>query len=207
MARMLFNRWSVFTGFARDDCDDFPTVPTLMAAIRSEQERQQNQAIKCLYSRFESLAYSVAKKFDKNRQEASDPLNNVLISLYQRTRERQLNFLTEDEMRQYVWKALFYQFRRVWIQNRGIDYYGDQAELIELEKSSTNIDAEFDRVANAERVQLALDRSTKQCQEKLLLYQEGYSYEEIGILLQITMEAAKNGVFRCRERLRKLFEE
>lgn len=205
MASSIFKKISVFTGFSSDDCADFPIVPILLAAIRSEQVQQQNQAIKCLYSRFEKLAYSVARKYKKADQEASDPLNNVLMSMYQRIRDWQLNFLTEEEMRQYVWKALSYQFRRTWMQNRRIDYYGDPNELTDLEQAI--VDTGFDRISDAERVQLALDRSTKECQQKLLLRQEGHSYEEIGFLLQITPKAAKNAVYRCRERLKKLFAE
>lgn len=207
MARTLFDHLSVFTGFTRNDCTDFQTVPTLLAAIRSEDANQQNQAIKCLYSRFEPLAYKVARRFKENRQEASDPMNNVLIRLYERIRDRQLNFLTEEEMNQYVWKALYYQFRHSWVRGRRVDYYGDPNELSNLEQSPTDMNTDFDRVANAEQVQLALDRSTKQCREKLLMHHEGYSYDEIGELLQITADAAKNAVYRCRERLKKLFEE
>ena len=207
MARTLFDRWSVFTGFTRNDCTDFPTVPTLLAAIRSDDANQQNQAIKCLYSRFEPLAYNVARKFNKDRSEAFDPMNNVLIKLYERIRDRHLNFLTEEEMNRYVWKALYYQFRQSWVWGRRVDYYGDPNELSNLEQSPVDMNTDFDRVANAERVQLALHRSTKQCRDKLLLHHEGYSYEEIGELLQITAEAAKNAVYRCRERLKKLFNE
>lgn len=204
MARHLFDRFAVFIGFQADDCDGFPTVQKLQEFIRdTTSERGHNQAMKCLYSRVVPLAYSETRRSRHDHLGAYDPLTDVIISLYRRIRDGAITFTTEGDMAAYVRKAVRYRLMRMGVETSKFVAYPDEVtdgdDLADLSR-------EFERLADNELVELALEASSEDCREKLIRVTEGYTHAEIADELGLSADYVRLAVHRCRERLKARFE-
>ncbi|MDR0972138.1 MAG: RNA polymerase sigma factor [Bacteroidales bacterium] len=127
----------------------------------------------------------------KDRQEAEDILQDVFLKLWEKHKE-----VDNDKVKAYLFKAAYNTMINTINHNKLIDN-------IEI-KDTVTINAQNAHSDIRDILSDALNLLSSLQKASLLLRDyEGYSYNEIGQILNITEENVKINIFRARQKMKK----
>jgi len=157
--------------------------------------RGEEDAWRQLVRRYERLIYSIAVSICRDRDAASDVLQQVCIELYQRLDEvRSISSLT-------AWVATVSR-RKAYTLMRSIRPTQPLSDDTPL--AAADIFANIERQHALEQALTCLPPRQKRLIELLYMSPQGYSYEEIAKQLGMPVASIGPTRIRCLKKLRKL---
>lgn len=149
------------------------------------------------------IMYRMAFRWTRQQQDAEDLVQDVLLKLVDRLDEME----SIDQLRPWLLRILYRRFVDVFrrAQRSPVDY-ADQHDL-EEQGISASSEADIDSVERYEwqqALQLGLDALDDEQRDTILLHDvEGYTAEEVAIILEIRPGTVKSRVHRARSRLKE----
>jgi RNA polymerase sigma factor (sigma-70 family) len=157
--------------------------------------RGEEDAWRLLVRRYERLIYSIALSICRDRDAASDVLQQVCLELYQRLDEvRSISSLT-------AWVATVSR-RKAYTLMRSTRPTQPLSEDTPL--AAADIFANIERQHTLEQALTCLSPRQKQLIELLYMSPQGYSYEEIARTLGMPVASIGPTRIRCLKKLKKL---
>jgi RNA polymerase sigma factor (sigma-70 family) len=167
-------------------------------------------------SRFEDLIrphmeplYKLAYRFTTNAMEAEDLLQDLLIKLYPKVSELE----KVDKLRPWITRVMY----RMWVDKlrarRSLPTeVVDDISMIELHTEVTdsvsNPEQAYHRSLSRKKLLQAIEQLTEDHRVVIILHDvEGYSLEEMKVILGAAIGTLKSRLHRARERLRKLLDD
>lgn len=169
----------------------------LIASLRGDRKSQER-----LYRLFYGFAMGVCLRYNQNREEALEIVNDSFLKVFTKGDQYDGN----GRQSAYPFKAWF---RRI-IVNTALDYYRSQQKHYFHENldeaydvSSTDANA-LNQINHDELMELVKRLPSGYRMVFNLFVIDGYSHEEIAQQLQITVGTSKSNLSRAREALRKM---
>jgi RNA polymerase sigma factor (sigma-70 family) len=182
--------------------EPYARLEVLLAAMAHPDKAVYDPAFRYLMERFEPMARRVKRNFPTlHPNEALDALGMALASLRVRMERYGQTFETDEHLTNYVRKAVEYSLMSSLKKDRAMPLTFDPTEGFR-DSNGTSLPPEVDQVLALQAVQQALTAISQKCQEKLMMVQQGLSYQEIGAALGIVEQSVKTGVMRCRAELK-----
>ncbi|WP_259015942.1 RNA polymerase sigma factor [Emticicia fluvialis] len=169
----------------------------LIASLKGDRQSQEK-----LYRQFYGFAMSVCLRYNHNREEALEIVNDSFLKVF--TKGEQYD--ASGRHSSFPFKAWF---RRI-IVNTALDYYRSQQkhyfhenldEAYNVSSTESNAISQLNHEALMELVQ-KLPSGYKVVFNLYVI--DGYSHEEIAQKLQISVGTSKSNLSRARETLRKM---
>ncbi|PLK42644.1 MULTISPECIES: RNA polymerase sigma factor [unclassified Emticicia] len=169
----------------------------LIASLKGDRQSQEK-----LYRQFYGFAMSVCLRYNHNREEALEIVNDSFLKVF--TKGEQYD--ASGRHSSFPFKAWF---RRI-IVNTALDYYRSQQkhyfhenldEAYDVSSTESNAISQLNHEALMELVQ-KLPSGYKVVFNLYVI--DGYSHEEIAQKLQISVGTSKSNLSRARETLRKM---
>ena len=133
--------------------------------------------------------YSYVLKMTRRKDEAQDIVQDVFTKLWQKR-----DTVRVDDAKAYLFKMCY---------NATIDHFR-KAKRRKVHESAVMIDTYqmHDNLSTKDMLEQSLDRLSEEQKTIILLReQEGYSYEEISEILQLSLSQVKIKIFRARKKL------
>lgn len=127
----------------------------------------------------------------KDRQEAEDILQDVFLKLWEKHKE-----VDNDKVKAYLFKAAYNTMINTINHNKLIDNI-EIKDTVTINAQNAHSDIK-DILSDALNLLSSLQKASL-----LLRDYEGYSYNEIGQILNITEENVKINIFRARQKMKK----
>ena len=167
-------------------------------------------------SRFEDLfrphvepLYKLAYRFTSNVMEAEGLLQDLLVKLYPKVSELE----KVDKLRPWIARVMY----RMWVdklrarRSAPTEVVGDISVLeqhAEVADSESNPEQAYHRSTSREKLLQALEKLSEDHRVVLILHDvEGYSLEEMKVILDSPIGTLKSRLHRARERLRNLLDD
>ena len=158
-------------------------------------------SLECLYSRYFALLYSYGRKISAERKSVEDAIHDLFVDLW-RFRE---NLSPTTSVRFYLYRSL----RRRLVRNSGRRLVFENALLSESLLESVPCEEQdiIEREADGRRVshlkKLLNDLSPRQYEAMTLRFYDELSFEEIGDILNVNAQSARNLVQRGLSQLKQ----
>lgn len=153
----------------------------------------KNEAFACIAERYMDTVYRVAYSYLKNRDDANDVTQDVLLDLYRTEKE----FESDEHLKNWLIRATVNRckmlFRSPWRRREDLD---DYAETLKFEQKE---------YLDLFRAVMALERKYRV--PLLLFYYEGYSTREVAQILSLPEKTVSTRLFRARAQLKNYLEE
>ena len=152
-----------------------------------------NEAFALTAEKYMNTVYRVAFSYLKNRDDANDVTQDVLVELYKTDKA----FESDAHLKNWLIRAAVNRckmlFRSPWRRAEDID---DYAETLSFERAD---------YSDLFRAVMALDRKYRV--PLLLFYYEGYSTSEVAAILGVPEKTVSTRLYRARAKLRTELEE
>lgn len=153
----------------------------------------KNEAFACIAERYMDTVYRVAYSYLKNRDDANDVTQDVLLDLYRTEKE----FESDEHLKNWLIRATVNRckmlFRSPWRRREDLD---DYTETLKFEQKE---------YLDLFRAVMALERKYRV--PLLLFYYEGYSTREVAQILSLPEKTVSTRLFRARAQLKNYLEE
>lgn len=153
----------------------------------------KNEAFACIAERYMDTVYRVAYSYLKNRDDANDVTQDVLLDLYRTEKE----FESDEHLKNWLIRATVNRckmlFRSPWRRREDLD---DYAETLKFEQKE---------YLDLFRAVMALERKYRV--PLLLFYYEGYTTREVAQILSLPEKTVSTRLFRARAQLKIYLEE
>lgn len=153
----------------------------------------KNEAFACIAERYMDTVYRVAYSYLKNRDDANDVTQDVLLDLYRTEKE----FESDEHLKNWLIRATVNRckmlFRSPWRRREDLD---DYAETLKFEQKE---------YLDLFRAVMALERKYRV--PLLLFYYEGYTTREVAQILSLPEKTVSTRLFRARAQLKNYLEE
>ncbi len=167
----------------------------LFQSMKSSKKKEKDQAFEELYERYSRRVYAYCVKVTRNRFEADDIFQEVFSRFYNKAEN--YNFVS-------VLGLLITIARNLCLNRKRDRKYFDNIDNMQL------ISEEPSKKINEMQVQLisiAVETLDMKYKEPLVLkVYNNLSYEEISIICEISVVAARSRVFRAKKMLKKYLE-
>lgn len=165
--------------------------PLLLACLRWHRLSQ-----KLLYQEFYSYSMSICLRYADGRDEAADILNEGFLKIFTGLDKFDLN-------------KPFKPWLRKVIVNTAVNHYHQkkrqiQAEEIDTAHNESDTESILSGISYQEVIELLQKVSPAYRTVFNLHVIEGYTHEEIAMMLNISAGASKSNLFRAKEQLRKI---
>lgn len=165
--------------------------PLLLACLRWHRLSQ-----KLLYQEFYSYSMSICLRYADGRDEAADILNEGFLKIFTSLDKFDLN-------------KPFKPWLRKVIVNTAVNHYHQkkrqiQAEEIDTAHNESDTENILSGISYQEIIELLQKVSPAYRTVFNLHVIEGYTHEEIAMMLNISAGASKSNLFRAKEQLRKI---
>lgn len=174
----------------------------------SSRRKQRSLFEELLHSHVESL-YKLAYRFTNDAMEAEDLLQDLLVKLYPKVRELE----QVDNLRPWLARVMY----RMWVdkqRNQRAAATDLVADVSELEQGPEGVELEsipeqaYQRAITQQKLLRALDELAEDHRMVLILFDvEGYTLEEMKMILDCPIGTLKSRLNRARERLRNLLDD
>lgn len=153
----------------------------------------KNEAFACIAERYMDTVYRVAYSYLKNRDDANDVTQDVLLDLYRTEKE----FESDEHLKNWLIRATVNRckmlFRSSWRRREDLD---DYAETLKFEQKE---------YLDLFRAVMALERKYRV--PLLLFYYEGYTTREVAQILSLPEKTVSTRLFRAKAQLKNYLEE
>lgn len=158
-------------------------------------------SLSALYDRYFKLLYNYGKKINAGNRSLEDAIHDLFVDLW-RFRE---NLSATTSVRFYLYRSL----RRRLVRNRGKDFYPENGmvpnDLLQsvpcLEQDIIEKETQHHRVNHLKK--LLNDLSPRQYEALILRFYDELSFEEIGGILNVNEQSARNLVHRGLTQLKQ----
>ena len=171
-----------------------PENPEELLRMSMKGDRKSQEK---LYRQFYGFAMGVCMRYTKNREEALEVVNDSFLKVF--TKGEQFDS-------KYPFKAWF---RRI-IVNTALDFYRSQQKhyfhenIEEAYEVSSNDSSPLSQLNHEELIEMVQQLPTGYRMVFNLFVIDGYSHEEIGNQLGISVGTSKSNLSRAREVIRKM---
>jgi RNA polymerase sigma factor (sigma-70 family) len=204
--RSIFGHFNAIQKFLNGNskpCDQFGTFQMLHDAIGSKNETTKNQAFKCLYDRYLPLAAQLAQQLKIHDEEkAAAALDTVFVTLYQQIGGGKLQLADEGHLKNYVRNGVRNLLIKDWQKRQQMVLVYDDDLSVFLSSEDIHIDSELGHLLINDAVEQAMKALSLECQQKVLLWRDGFNLAEIAKNLGILPSSVKAGLYQCRLKLR-----
>ena len=156
-----------------------------------------------------SLFYKLAYRFTNDVMEAEDLVQDLLVKLYPKCHE----LGKVEKLRPWLVRVMY----RLWVDNHRrqrlatVDVVDDFAELeqsVEAVDPDTIPEQAYHRTITRQKLLQALEKLSEDHRIVLILHDvEGYSLEEMKVVLDCAIGTLKSRLHRARDRLRNLLDD
>lgn len=152
---------------------------------------------------FTGYLYNLAYRISGNQHDAEDIVQEVLVKMYRQFKR----WRDADNPRAYFARAIYNQYvdniRKQSRHNQSVDI---EDEVIQADENTANApDLATDKDMTLDRVTQALQSLSEDHRSVIVLHDiEGYTYEEIGDIMDIAVGTAKSRHSRARRALGEL---
>ncbi len=174
-------------------------LPELSDALRDGCIRGEHNSQKKLYHSFHGFAMAICLRYARNRDEAVEIMNDGFLKVL-------------TQLNQYNPEKPFKPWLARVMTNKAIDHYRSQLRYAYTEDISgiDDIGTEpcIHNKLNYEDLLALIQRLPNGYRTVFNLYAiDGYTHQEIGDLLGISINTSKSNLFKARQKLRILLEE
>jgi RNA polymerase sigma factor (sigma-70 family) len=153
--------------------------------------------------------HKLAYRFTNNAMEAEDLVQDLLVKLYPRCQELE----KVEKLRPWLARVMY----RMWVdrlRSRRLSVVDAVDDLAELEQSMEAVDPDsipeqaYHRSITRQKLLQALEKLSEDHRIVLILHDvEGYSLEEMKVVLDCAIGTLKSRLHRARDRLRNLLAD
>lgn len=177
--------------------------------LRFFPQRNKPSTFEDLFRPHVEPLYKLAYRFTNDAAEAEDLLQDLLVKLYPKVSELE----KVEQLRPWLARVMY----RMWVDKlraRRSEPAAVAGDLSELDQDAPPADPEthpeqaYDRSLSRRKLLQALERLSEDHRIVLILHDvEGYSLEEMRVVLDCPMGTLKSRLHRARERLRNLLDD
>ena len=161
------------------------------------------EAYAYLYKRYVSSLYSYGLCFTKNKCLVEDCIHDLFVKIHHNRK----NLKETDNIKLYLMKALKRQLFNAFRKETVFDALSEETPVFSIEYTIEDrmIKKEQD-LSRSEKI-LAMLKILTPHQKEIIYYrfEEGLSYEEIAVLMDMKAQSAQNTVQRSLKKLRETF--
>lgn len=179
-------------------------------ALYAKFEKGDKSAFHQLFDKYKNRILNLSYRFVQNREAAEDIAQEVLIKIYEKKAEFRPNTkfstwvyrVTANASLDQIRKRKFFGFS---LDQPIADGEDGSAPVLEVigDKASSLPSKELEKKELKTAVEIALQKLPEHLRVPVILFQfEGNSYQEIAVILQLSVKAVERRIYRAREALR-----
>jgi len=164
--------------------------------LAKSNKAKSAEAISILYDRYSAQVYKYCRRILGNEELAEDIFHDTFMRFY--------NTLSQDRDMTNVKGFLITVARNLCLSAKSSKHYG-LSSLEDLELPTR--DLEYEKKEIIEIVRTSIECLAIDLREPLVLKEyNGYSYQEIAEVLDLTLSVVKNRIYKAKQQLRKILE-
>lgn len=161
------------------------------------------EAYACIYTQYISSLYAYGVCFTNNKCLVEDCIHDLFVKIYQNRK----NLKETDNIKLYLFVALKRQLFNAFRKEVEFVSTDELAPVFSIEYTIEDrmIEREQDSSKNEKVLQMLKTLTPHQKEIIYYRFEEGLSYEEIGVLMDMKAQSAQNIVQRSLQKLRETF--
>lgn len=177
--------------------------------IKFSSEREKLSVFEDLLAPHVESLYKLAYRFTNNAMDAEDLVQDLLVKLYPKCRELE----KVEKLRPWLARVMY----RMWVdrlRSQKLSVVDAVVDLTELEQRLETIDPDsmpeqaYHRSITQQKLMQALEQLSEDHRVVLILHDvEGYSLEEMKVILDCAIGTIKSRLHRARDRIRNLLDD